>query len=193
MEATDEPEPAGGFEPSPELASAIAALTAQYCQRLDAQDWDGWASLFTEDATMQVGPSADSAVRGRGAIRRLLKMRLRGAETLHQAGDPEIHRVAEGELRVFWSMTDRVSTPLYLLEGEGFYEDRYVRLGDAWKISSVRLHRSKVDLRPKSIVMRLILGLHLRGWLKRIAPSADRTLGEALFVGLSQGERPSPR
>jgi hypothetical protein len=87
-------------------------------------------------------------------------------------------------------MKDRVETPLYVLEGGGFYEDRYVRSDDGWKIASVRLHRNKVDLRPKSMIMRAILRMHASGWLARLSDNADRTLAEALHVGLVPGERP---
>jgi len=169
---------------------AIEVLKAHYCQRLDAQDWDRWSALFTEDATMRLGPRADSAVHGRPAIRRLLTTQLRGAKTLHQVREPEVHEEGPGQVRVLWRMTDRVATPLYLLEGAGFYEDRYVRTDDGWKIASVRLHRSKVDLQAKSFLMRAILWMHRNGWLKRVSNSADRTLGEALYVGLAEGERP---
>lgn len=175
--------------------AAVEALKGQYCQWLDAQDWDQWSVLFTEDATMQVGPNADSAVCGRSAIRRLLTTQLRGAKTLHQVRDPEIHEEGPGQVRVLWRMTDRVATPLYLLEGAGFYEDRYVRTDEGWRIAAVRLHRNKVDLQPKSFLMRAILWLHRNGWLRRLSKSANRTLGEALYVGLAEGERPlsSPR
>jgi 3-phenylpropionate/cinnamic acid dioxygenase small subunit len=168
----------------------VAALKAHYCQWLDAQDWDRWSALFTEDATMQVGPNPESAVHGRPAIRRLLTTQLRGAKTLHQVREPEIHEEGPGQVRVIWRMTDRVATPLYLLEGAGFYEDRYVHTDDGWKIAGVRLHRNKVDLQPKSFLMRAILWMHHNGWLKRLSASADRTLGEALYVGLAEGERP---
>lgn len=173
-----------------ELVEAVTALKSAYCRLLDEQQWDRWASLFTDNSTMQVGPHADAAVLGRDSIQRLLKRQLRGAKTLHQVHDPAVREVAPAELRVIWSMTDRVATPLYLLEGAGFYEDRYVRTEDGWKIAAVRLHRTKVDLQPKSFVMRAILWLHHRGWLKRFSSSADRMLGEALFVGLAEGERP---
>jgi hypothetical protein len=120
----------------------------------------------------------------------LLEVQLRGAKTLHQAHDPEIHEEGPGQVRVVWRMTDRVSTPLYLLEGAGFYEDRYVRTDEGWKIASVRLHRNKVGLQPKSFLLRAILWMHQNGWLKRLAASGDRTLGEALHVGLVEGKRP---
>jgi hypothetical protein len=189
MVAGDESTAIAGTGAEHTLEGALA-LKSQYCQWLDGQEWDRWSSLFTEDATMQVGPNAESAVRGRRAIRRLLEVQLRGAKTLHQAHDPEIHEEGPGQVRVVWRMTDRVSTPLFLLEGAGFYEDRYVRTDEGWKIAGVRLHRNKVDLQPKSFLMRAILWMHRNGWLERLSASADRTLGEALYVGLAEGERP---
>jgi len=144
----------------------IAGLKTQYCEWLDGKQWDHWASLFTDDAVMQIGPSTDAAVRGRAAIKQLLARQLKHARTLHKAWDPQVTEEAPGRVRVVWHMNDRVETPLYVLEGAGFYEDRYVRTDDGWKIAGVRLHRSGVELRPKSLV------------------------GEALHVGLAPGERP---
>jgi len=175
---------ANGAAAPDETLEAVVALKSQYCECLDSQQWDRWADLFTVDGVMQVGPNADSAVHGRRAIRRLLATQLRGAKTLHQARDPDIREEGPGQVRVIWRMTDRVSTPLYLLEGAGFYEDRYVHTNDGWKIAGVRLHRNKVDLQPKSFLMRAILWMHRNGWLERLSKSADRTLGEALQARL---------
>jgi len=175
---------------SDDAMEAIAAVKARYCQCLDRKEWDRWGSLFAEDAVMQVGPSAEAAVRGRAAIKKLLREQLKRAQTLHQAWEPEVTEEGPGRVRVVWRMKDRVQTPLYVLEGAGFYEDRYVQTEDGWKIAGVRLHRNEVELRPKSLIMRTILWLHSNGWLKRLSPGADRTLGEALYVGLGPGERP---
>jgi len=101
----------------------------------------------------------------------------------HWAGHP-------GRLRVVWEMKDRVQTPLYDLDGAGFYEDHYVQTGDGWKIAGVRLHRNKVELRPKSPIMRAILWMHENGWLRQLSRSADQALGEALHVGLAPGQKP---
>ena len=117
------------------------------------------------EIALQVGPSADATVRGRAGIKRLLTRQLRRARTLHQVWEPELTPESSGCVRVVWKMRDRVETPLYVLEGEGFYEDRYVQSDDAWKIASVRLHRNKVELRPKSLIMRAILWMHVNGWL----------------------------
>lgn len=169
---------------------AIASLKASYCQSLDGKQWDRWASLFTEDAVLQLGPSTDAAVRGRAAIRRLLARQLRGARTQHEATNPEMLEEGPGRVRVVWEMRDSVETPLYVLDGAGFYEDRYVQTSAGWKIAALRLHRTKVELRPKSFVMRALLWMHARGWLSRLAPGTDRLLAEALQVGLEPGQRP---
>ena len=176
--------------PADENLQAARALKSEYCRYLDGKDWARWSALFTEDAVMQVGPWADSAVIGREAIRRLLTRQLKQATTKHIANNPEVQEEAPGRIRVLWEMTDQVETPLYVLEGAGFYEDRYVRTGEGWRIAGIRLHRSKVHLQPKSLVMRAILWMHRNGWLKRLSANADRALGEALYVGLAQGERP---
>ena len=165
-------------------------LKAQYCARMDGKEWDRWASLFTDDATMQFGPSAEAAVHGRDAIKSLVSRQLRRGASLHEVSDPELSELDEARVRVVWAMRDNVDTPLYALRGRGFYEDEYVKTTQGWKIARVRLHRSAVDLQPRSPVMRLILWLHERGWLARIAPGAGRALADALHVGLGEGQRP---
>lgn len=182
--------PPAVWDGTTEILGSVVDLKTRYCRWLDEKDWDRWTALFTADATMQVGPSKASAIQGRAAIRKLLTRQLKRATTHHQARDPELREDGPGRNRVVWRMKDRVETPLYLLQGAGFYEDTYVQTEAGWKIAAIRLHRSSVDLHPKSIVMRGILQAHHAGLLKRLSPSADRTLHEALYVGLAPGERP---
>ena len=169
---------------------AIVDLKAQYCGRMDDKEWDRWASLFVDDATMQFGPSAEAAVHGRNAIKSLVSRQLRGGHSLHEVRNAELSELSGARVRVVWEMTDRVETPRYTLRGRGFYEDEYVETAQGWKIARVRLHRSAVDLQPRSPIMRAILWLHERGWLARIAPGAGRALADALHVGLGEGQRP---
>ena len=96
----------------------IAALKTHYCEWLDGKDWDRWSALFTDDAVMQVGPDAASAVHGRSAIRRLLTRQLKQSKTKHVARNPEIDEEEPGRIRVVWEMTDRVETePIGHLHG----------------------------------------------------------------------------
>ena len=137
-----------------------------------------------------MGPDPESSVRGRSAIRKLLTAQLRRARTRHEVRAPELFVESSDRVRVIWEMTDLVETPLYRLEGAGFYEDHYLCADQGWQISAVRLHRTKVDLQPKSTIMRAILWAHTTGVLKRLSPGTDRTLGQALHVELREGERP---
>mgnify|MGYP001822846662 CR=1 FL=1 len=169
---------------------AIVALKAQYCERMDGKAWDRWAALFTDDAVMQFGPSEARAVRGRNEIKKLVSRQLRRGESLHEVWNPDITELEPGRVRVVWEMRDRADTALYALRGRGFYEDEYVETPNGWKIAKVRLHRTGVDLRPRSTLMKGILWMHDRGWLARLVPSAGAALGDALYVGLAEGERP---
>ena len=168
----------------------LVALKAQYCERMDGKQWDRWAALFTDDAVMQFGPSAERAVRGRDEIKKLVSGQLRRGESLHEVWNPDVTELEPGRVRVVWEMRDRADTPLYALRGRGFYEDEYVQTSEGWRIAKVRLHRTAVDLQPRSPVMKAILWLHERGWLARVAPGAGRALSDALHVGLGEGERP---
>lgn len=50
-----------------EQREAIKELRAEYCYRVDARDWDGYAALFTEDAHLDFGPIG--TFDGRAAVR----------------------------------------------------------------------------------------------------------------------------
>lgn len=182
--------PPAVWDGTTELLENVVDVKARYCRLLDAKDWARWSALFLRDATLQFGPSSEAVVRGRDAIERLLSRQLRSATTLHEARDPELREDGLGRVRIVWRMKDRVETPLYLLEGAGFYEDVYAETPVGWRIASLRLHRSKVSLTPKNFIMRSVLNAHRSGWLARIVPGANRTLDQALHVSLRPGQRP---
>lgn len=182
--------PPAVWDGTTEVLENVVDVKSRYCRLLDAKDWPAWSALFLPDATLQIGPSQDAIVRGRDAIETLLRAQLRKATTLHQVRDPELREDGIGRVRIIWRMKDRVETSLYLLEGAGFYEDVYEQTPEGWRIASLRLHRSKVSLTPKNFVMRSVLNAHRSGFLRRVLPNSDRTLGQALHVGLRPGQRP---
>ncbi|MGB5809340.1 MAG: nuclear transport factor 2 family protein [Polyangiales bacterium] len=182
--------PPAVWDGTTEVLENVVDVKSRYCRLLDCKDWDGWAALFLPNATMQIGPSRDAAIVGRARIRAFLMGQLRRATTLHQVRDPELREDGPGRVRIVWRMKDRVESPLYLLEGAGFYEDVYEQTRDGWRIASVRLHRSRVTLQPKTLLMRTVISAHQSGLLRLLSPSADRTLGQAMHVGLSPGQRP---
>lgn len=182
--------PPAVWDGTTEMLESVVDLKTRYCRWIDGKDWDRVASLFLPHAVLQFGPSDASAIRGRLAIVRFLRRQLGQGSTLHEARDPEL-RAQEGDsVRVVWSMKDHVETPLYRLEGAGFYEDLYEQTAVGWKVAQVRVHRSKVVVQPQSFVMRGLLHAHDNGWLERVAPGIAQTFSEALHVGLRPGERP---
>ncbi|MEM8607835.1 MAG: nuclear transport factor 2 family protein [Myxococcota bacterium] len=182
--------PPAVWDGTTEVLEDVVGVKSRYCRFLDTQDWARWSALFLPDATLQMGPSQEAIVHGRDEIEALLRSQLRKASTLHQVRDPELREEGLGRVRIIWRMKDRVETPLYLLEGAGFYDDVYVQTPEGWRIESLRLHRTKVAFTPKSFVMKSVLNAHRNGLLRYLSPSADRTLGEALHVGLRPGQRP---
>ena len=122
---------------------AIKKLKARYCGYCDAgYDADGLISLFTDDAVWDGG--SFGRYEGRKAIydffagvSKLLPF------ALHYVMNPQID--VEG---------DRASGRWYLLEpctfaqgsqavwGAAYYEDRYVKVGGAWKFQEVKLTSS---------------------------------------------------
>ncbi|MEM7139182.1 MAG: nuclear transport factor 2 family protein, partial [Myxococcota bacterium] len=163
--------PPAVWDGTTEVLENVVDVKSRYCRHLDSKEWGRWAALFVPDATMQIGPSSEAIVRGRDAIRDLVAAQLRKATTLHEVRDPELREEEHGRVRIVWRMRDRVESPLYLLEGSGFYEDVYARTPEGWRIASLRLHRSKVSMTPKTLVMKTVLSAHRSGWLRRVSPN----------------------
>lgn len=113
-------------------------LRYRYSRHLDAQDWDGWVGLMTEDVTGEF--EGWDPFEGRDAIRRF------GEDTLESVFEYTAHMVhmplieidgdeANGAwyLNLFYVLTD--GTAGWRL---GRYEDRYRCVDDTWKFSFVR-------------------------------------------------------
>jgi SnoaL-like domain len=111
----------------------IKRLKYRYLRTLDLKRWDEFADVFVPEATGDYGGlafgSRDEIV---GYMREMLGPRM---VTLHQCHHPEI--TLDGDLASgVWYLEDRVIMPdlRLVLEGAAFYEDRYVRTSDGWRI-----------------------------------------------------------
>jgi hypothetical protein len=68
-----------------------------------------------------------------------------GLISLHQAHHPEIDVDAAGEAATgVWYLEDKVIVPDmgFVLEGAAFYDDRYVRTPDGWRIQHTGYRRT---------------------------------------------------
>ena len=142
-----------------EASLAISRTKARYCRFLDTKNWDGYASLFTEDFELDVSEGSSlPIIRGRDAALRQIQSSIGNARTAHQVHTPEIEFIGDDEARVIWAMQDRVvfdaeraaKIGIAGLTGYGHYHQRYVREAGEWKIAASKLTRLHMDMQRVS-------------------------------------------
>jgi 3-hydroxyisobutyrate dehydrogenase-like beta-hydroxyacid dehydrogenase len=135
---------------------AIKQLKARYFRLLDAQDWDAFADLFTEDCEHVLPTAEPRPPVPNEQYLHDLRRSLTGATTVHHGHTPEITIVGPDEATGTWAMFDDVELPHEgeeptRLQGHGHYYETYRRGGDGrWRISSKRNVRLRVDQLPSS-------------------------------------------
>jgi ketosteroid isomerase-like protein len=125
------------------IEQACARCSTQYGNSIDAGDGDGFADLFTEDATLELGPLR---LEGQAAIR----------EFAHALEDDQVssHVFSNIVIDVEDPETATGITYLTLYKGKsaggkpimpvpdpamvGHYEDRFQRTDEGWKIAERR-------------------------------------------------------
>lgn len=172
----------------------LAELKARYCRFLDCKQWQDYAGVFAPDGCSQFGPDpVEGSVVGREAIISLMEKQLKKAFTVHRVHPGEFRFHDNGEVTALWPMDDRVANPGFVLEGSGYYEERYRQIDGEWYIQHMRIHRLRVDisptgwLRPSALGMRLVFLLQKLGILSLLSPKASKTLEQAHAVGIDEG------
>lgn len=135
----------------------IRAVKARYCRFLDTKDWDGFASLFTADAVMDVREdTGNDPVLGIAAIVAQVRFAVDDAASSHQVHTPEITLDGPDTALGVWAMQDRVvwqdgKSPIpgvASITGYGQYHEYYRCEDGVWKIAELRLSRFHVDMHP---------------------------------------------
>ena len=123
---------------------AIERLKYRYLRTLDLKQWDDFAACFVPEATGDYGGlafgSRDELV---GFMRQNLGP---GVVSLHHAHHPEIEiDPAQPDVATAtWYLHDKVMVcdQSFVLEGAAFYDDRYVRTPDGWRIAHTGYRRT---------------------------------------------------
>lgn len=129
---------------------AIQRLIVDYAARLDAQDFDGYASLFAKDGIWQSGKTLH---RGAADIKAMLTgiygtppIGYINNESYHLVSNPQVDVIdathARARSRHLLIMRDKSGHPVPRLAGR--YEDELVREGGKWKIA----HRTDYPVMP---------------------------------------------
>lgn len=137
------------------IREAIKTLKARYCYHIDLKEWDAYADLFTEDAILDVDQSVSTRgrapnpmprVTGRAAIRTFMPQLLDPADTVHQVHSPIITVTSPTSAKAIWAMEDVVRMPRFHIEGRGHYHETYVLTEGQWRIASLYLSRTWVEI-----------------------------------------------
>jgi len=130
---------------------AIKQLKARYFRLMDTKQWDAWADVFTEDATVTASPDPDETFRGRAEIVRKVSAALREATTVHHGHMPEIELTSATTATGGWAMEDMLRWPDGReMHGYGHYHETYEKVGGAWRIKSSKLTRLRTDFTQAS-------------------------------------------
>ena len=133
---------------------AIKQLKARYFRLLDTQHWDELQSVFSSEANIsfpEIGvsyPSGDAFVT-------FARETMTGVVSVHAGYMPEISFQDDSTASGIWGMTDDLDAPKGMphsngepvrMRGAGHYHETYAKIDGAWKITSMRLERLRLDL-----------------------------------------------
>jgi hypothetical protein len=135
---------------------------------MDTKDWDGMATIFTDDAVFDA--RASFSIDGHGGAGRAAESNdwvsegganivafIRGAATnlmtVHHGHCHEIEILSPTDARGVIAMEDQVfepngGEPLLTLHGCGHYHESYRKVDGRWRIASSRITRLYVRLTP---------------------------------------------
>ena len=129
----------------------VKRLKYAYFRCLDQKRWEEMAGLFTEDATAAYS-GGKYHFEGRDNIVGFMvkNMSSDAFHTSHRVHHPEIEFLRPSEATGTWAMEDvNVDNELdFYLTGAGFYEDRYVKVDDVWKIEHTGYKRTFETIMP---------------------------------------------
>ncbi len=126
---------------------SIKQLKARYCRSMDTKDWAGMRGVFADDVTMDTSSSGGGVITGADDFVAFLRGVIGDAVTVHHCHLPEIEIVSPTTATGVWAMEDMLRFPDGTeLHGYGHYHETYESRDGAWRISTSRLTRLRVDV-----------------------------------------------
>lgn len=135
-----------------EEVEAIKRLKYRYMRSIDQKLWDEMRDCFTPDATTSYS-GGKYAFAGIEAIMKFMTESMDRPSFLssHRVHHPEIEITSESTASGRWALDDYVIDTQHglTIHGAAFYEDRYVKVGDAWKIQHTGYERTFEQMQPR--------------------------------------------
>lgn len=136
----------------------IHQLKYRYVRLIDTKRWDELAELFTEDVTASYGGGA-TTLDGRAAVMDFLSTSMADETMLtsHKVHQPEITLTGPATATGVWALDDVVilGSLGLTVRGSSFYDDRYAKVGGAWRIAHTGYRRVYEEIEPRSPEVKL--------------------------------------
>jgi hypothetical protein len=131
----------------------IRQLKYRYCRLLDTKRFAELGELLVDDATVAYGGGAITLT-GRQAVVDFLDAAM-GSErilTSHLVSHPEIVLTGAGTATGSWALQDVVvhEESGVAIRGASYYDDRYVRTDDGWRIAHTGYKRLYEEIAPRA-------------------------------------------
>jgi hypothetical protein len=153
----------------------IKQLKARYFRFLDTKDWDGFETLFTEDAVLDSSmafyaphpvtgeplthgrpelvagiQTGDMVMIGGKTMADKGRQLFPGVITMHHGHMPEIEILSDDQATGVWPLEDRLlfpeGAPIREVHGFGHYFETYRKVDGHWKIACSKLTRLRVNV-----------------------------------------------
>jgi len=131
---------------------AIKRLKARYFRFVDTKDWEGFASLFTEDVVFDISSGHFNCVlHSPGEIIEIVSPAMKDCISVHHGHCPEITITSDTTAEGIWAMEDKLlwaegaDSPVRTMHGYGHYHETYRKIEGEWRIETMRLTRLRLD------------------------------------------------
>jgi len=151
---------------------AINDVLVEYCCALDRMDLPRLAALFTDDCLVEYGPEPALQSRGAAALEKSLQRMWRWRRTSHHLSNVQDELIAPDEARVgsyVYARHERTDGSTATIFGQ--YRDRFLRIGERWRIAERRMEMNGSDAGFKVNIHPFERLPAPKGW---VAPDIDR-------------------
>lgn len=146
------------YTPSPISAiDQVRLAKARYCRYLDTRQWDAFGALFVPAPDIRMIDAAGELLvsfSAREAFVDAARDYLAGAHSIHQVHNDELTQVSDSAISAIWSMEDYIVFPDVAdgrpsrHHGYGHYHEDWVLGPDGWRIASLALRRTILEITP---------------------------------------------
>jgi len=123
----------------------IRKLKARYFRSLDSKDWNLYASVFSEDAVVDLRKAGGALYEGKAAFVAYASA-LTIRQSVHQGHMPEIELTSATTATGIWALEDyNIWDDGSQNHGWGHYLETYEKRGDRWQIKTMSLSYLRIE------------------------------------------------